>query len=223
MKSSRSPKRWDDGRVSKLLVHYETQTEDEMKWSPKAKQYRSTRADFTEVSSAVAGEPGQTNLRLNVTIPRGINPYAKSLFIFLLSLFVASCTRITTEDLREQQANSDRFSVDQDYQSVYHQILTVGRECHERYVWGLYPVPDRVTVEGHLNREFRTANVTVVLHAGVIKNVTTISLMTVDISAIDEDNTKVTVYASSSWDSRPVRAVRKWVLRDSRECGGKDT
>ena len=151
---------------------------------------------------------------------RGANSCVRSFFIVLFSLSLASCTRITTEDLRQQSANSDSFRVDKDYQFVYHKILNVGRECHERLVWGLYPIPNRMTVESHLNNEVRTANVTVVLHSGMIKNVTTISLMTVDISAIDQSSTNVIAYAyaGTGWDKGPINAVRGWVLQDSKEC-----
>ena len=161
-----------------------------------------------------------TFLKLFSIALRGANSCARSFFIILFSLSLASCTRITTEDLRKQSANSDSFRVDKNYQFVYHKILNVGRECHERLVWGLYPIPNRMTVEGHLNNEVRTANVTVVLHSGMIKNITTISLMTVDISAIDQSSTNVIVYAyaGTGWDKGPINAVRGWVLQDSKEC-----
>ena len=135
-----------------------------------------SRDTANHAADLLTGGSRQALLKLFSIALRGTNSCARAFFIILFSLSLASCTRITTEDLRKQSANSDSFRVDKNYQFVYQKILNAGRECHEKLVWGLYPIPNQITVEGHLNNEARTANVTVMLHPGIIKNITTIFL-----------------------------------------------
>ena len=135
-----------------------------------------------------------------------------------LSLLSACSPVVSTDDLRfADNDNNYEFQINEQYLETYQTILKMARECNEKLVWNLYPIPDRVVVDGKMNKLRATGYVSVELHPGIIGNAATIALVIVDVSAVDEKQTRVVVYSQPSWN-HVADAVQAWVLHDSQEC-----
>lgn len=132
----------------------------------------------------------------------------KTILSIFVALSVVACAPATIEELRNDHASSYTFEIDENYQSVYRKVLSTARKCYQTGMIG-----GQMVVQGDLYHDIRTGNVTVALHGfGVDTH------MTIDISALDDERTKIVVFnAFSTWDSA-ARAVREWVEHNSTEC-----
>ena len=135
-------------------------------------------------------------------------------FVIGLVLLVAGagCAPATIQGLRDNHGGRYEFIANENYQSVYRKVLYQARNCHQAGGIGAQWV-----VQGDLFHDLKSGNVTFALH-GVL-SVSTI--LTVDVSALDDKTTNVIVYyVYSTWGSA-ARAVREWVLENSTECTSK--
>jgi hypothetical protein len=120
----------------------------------------------------------------------------------VLLIAVIGCAPMTSKELREKYACKDEFSANDNYQSVYKKILHQMRNCYQSGVQGdVYPGFGNVTVT-------------------VIEPPRTSIYVMVDVSAIDDTTTKVTVYKARSQTAERScsTVVREWVLENSTEC-----
>ena len=151
--------------------------------------------------------------------------FLKSLAVSLCLFLISACSSVvSTEDLRyADNDNNYEFEIREEYQETYQAILKMARKCHEKLVWSLYPIPDRVVVDGKMNKLREAGYVSLVLHPGIIGDAATIALVIIDVSAVDRQQTqqtRVVVYSQPSWN-RVANAVQAWVLQDSQECGSE--
>lgn len=127
-------------------------------------------------------------------------------------LIIVGCAPATIEALRENHANKLSFDVKENYQPVFRKVLKTARKCFQT---GL--ITAQMVVQGELYQDIETGTITVAIHGGLGVD----THLAVDVTAIDEDNSKVTVFnALSSWN-RSSQLVREWVLENSAECEAK--
>ena len=81
----------------------------------------------------------------------------------------------------------------------------------------MYPVPNRVIVDGKINRILKKGHVSVVIHPGIVGDAATIAVIVIDISDLGNDKTKIAVYSDPNWN-RAANAVRTWISGDPHEC-----
>jgi hypothetical protein len=129
--------------------------------------------------------------------------------IILVLLAVVGCAPATTQGLRENHAGKYEFIANEQYEAVYRKVLYQARKCHQPGV-----IAAQMLAQGDLFHDIKTGNVTVAMHAAYGVD----TLLTVDISALDDKTTNVVVYnALSTWENS-ARAVREWVLENSTAC-----
>ena len=141
-----------------------------------------------------------------------------ALLAFCCCLLGACAPVITIDDLRyTDNSNNHEFEVDKGFQESYGKILETARKCHEKLLWGLYPIPDRMFVDGKINRILKKGHVSVVIHPGIVEDAATIAVIVIDISDLGDGRTKIAVYSDPNWN-RAANAVRTWMSGDPYEC-----
>jgi hypothetical protein len=133
-----------------------------------------------------------------------------SLLVIMLS-FCIGCAPATVQGLRENSSGKYVFEINQNYQAIYRTILVQSRNCFQGS--GLLGMAD--VVQGDLYNDIKAGNISIAHHNPMYGINTWIAI---DISALDNNATKVeTYYAISTW--APVaQAVEQWVKNGSKEC-----
>ena len=131
--------------------------------------------------------------------------------VFLATLLAAGCASApeTADGLRKRHAGIVFFDIDDNYFSVYRDILAQARKCFE----DASPAA-RTAVEGELDATHLHAHVTV-QRTGMF-GVTT--PLTTDVLMLSANRARVTVYYSDRRWGRNAELVKKWVKEGSREC-----
>ncbi len=138
----------------------------------------------------------------------------KIIFAIFIALSIVACAPATIEGLRKDYANRYTFTVNENYQPVYRKILSTARKCYQTGM-----ITAQMVVQGDLYQDTKSGNVTVALHGGFGVD----THMTIDVSALNDETTKVVVFnAVSTWNSA-AQAVREWVEKDSTECRPKNS
>lgn len=138
----------------------------------------------------------------------------KIMFATFIALLIVACAPATIEGLKKNHANSYSFDVNENYQPVYREILSTARKCYQTGM-----VTAQMMVQGDLYHDIKSGNVTVALHGGFGVD----THMTIDISALNNEKTKVVVFnALSTWNPA-AQAVRKWVEENSTECRSRNS
>lgn len=119
------------------------------------------------------------------------------------------CAPATVQGLRENHAGKITFDVDENYQSVYRKVLTPARDC-----WQSGLITAQMVVQGDLYTDTWRGNVTVALHSGAGVD----TYFTVDVEALSEAKTRVTVYHAFRNQERAAQAVELWVKQNSKLC-----
>lgn len=133
----------------------------------------------------------------------------KTMFVILIALSSVACAPATIEGLRKDHANSYTFEVGENYQPIYRKILSTARKCYQTGM-----ITAQMVVQGDLYHDIKSGNVTVALHGGFGVD----THMTIDISALNDEKTRIVVFnAISTWNSAG-RAVREWVEENSTQC-----
>ena len=133
----------------------------------------------------------------------------KTIFVILIALSSVACAPATVEGLRKDHANSYAFEIEENYQPIYRKILSAARKCYQTGM-----ITAQMVVQGDLYHDIKSGNVTVALHGGFGVD----THMTVDISALNDEKTRIVVFnAVSTWNSA-ARAVREWVEENSTKC-----
>jgi hypothetical protein len=120
----------------------------------------------------------------------------------VLLIAVVGCAPLTSKTLREKYACKDEFTANEQYQAVYKKVLHQARNCFQ------------TGVQGDMFPDFGNVTVTVIEPPRA-----NIYLM-VDVAAVDDKTTKVTVYKarSSSAERSCPTVIREWVLENSTDC-----
>ena len=152
---------------------------------------------------------------------RGAGPYGRlklSILCMFCVLSTACAPVVSTEELRyTDNPNNYSITVEKDYQSVHQHVLDMGRKCHHKLVWTLYPIPNRMVVDGKLNKFQQTGYVSFSFYPGIVGDAATIAVMVVDVALLSSKRTKVTVYSHSAWN-QSANAVRNWIEGNSQDC-----
>ena len=137
---------------------------------------------------------------------------------FCCCLLGACAPVISTDDLRyTDNSNNYEIEIDKEFQESYEKILETARKCHEKLLWGFYPIPDRLIVDGKADGVLKKGHVSVVIHPGIVGDGATIAVLVIDISDLGGDKTKLVVYSEPHWN-RAANAVRTWISGDPHEC-----
>ena len=127
---------------------------------------------------------------------------------------LSGCAPSTAAGVREMGPERRyAFIAAQDYQSVYRKILEQARKCYQTGM-----ITAQMVVQGDLYHDTRSGTVTVALHGGLGVD----TYQVIDVSAIDESQTRVVGHYSLGPVEKYGEALKEWVLEDSRECGPKD-
>jgi len=138
----------------------------------------------------------------------------KIIVTICITLFIVACAPATIEGLRKNHANSYTFEVNENYQPVYRKILSVARKC---YQGGMLTA--QMMVQGDLYHDIKSGNVTIALHGGLGVD----THITIDVSALKKEKTKIVVFnAISTWNSA-AQAVREWAEESSTECSPRNS
>jgi hypothetical protein len=130
-------------------------------------------------------------------------------FISFILFLLFGCAPATIQGLRENHAGKISFDVDENYQSVYRKVLTPARNC-----WQSGLITAQMVVQGDLYTDTRQGNVTVALHGGAGVD----TYFTVDVVALSDSKTRVTVYHAFRNQERAAQAVELWVKENSTVC-----
>lgn len=101
------------------------------------------------------------------------------------------------------------FSAPENYQPVYRKVLEQARKC-----WQTGAITAQMVVQGDMYHDTRSGTITVALHGGFGVD----TYQVIDISAIDEQNTKIVGHYSLGPVDQYGRILKQWVLDHSREC-----
>jgi len=129
--------------------------------------------------------------------------------IGLIFLWLSACAPSTIQGLRENYAGKVSFEVDENYKSVYRKVLTPARDC-----WQGGLITAQMVVQGDLYTDTRRGNVTVALHGGAGVD----TYFTIDMMALSDIKTRVTVYHAFRNQERAARAVELWVKDNATVC-----
>lgn len=127
----------------------------------------------------------------------------------LLALSVISCGPSTIQGVRDDHTRKYEFEAPENYQAIYRKIVTAARQCFQTG-----HISAQTVVQSDLYTDTQAGNISVALHGGL--GVST--YLAVDITAVDENRTKIVVYSGlSSWNSG-IERVERWALIDSTSC-----
>lgn len=104
------------------------------------------------------------------------------------------------------------FSVPENYQPVYRKVLSQARKC-----WQTGMITAQMVVQGDLFHDTQSGTITIALHGGFGVD----TYQVIDISAIDERNTKIVGHYSLGPVDQYGRILKEWVLENSSECEPK--
>ncbi|WP_345195012.1 BPTD_2524 family lipoprotein [Kistimonas scapharcae] len=129
--------------------------------------------------------------------------------IMLAVVLVAGCAPSSHQALTRDYADRQQYTVNENYQSVYRRIQANARRCYET---GL--ITAQMQVRSDLYTDIREGVISVVLSGGLGID----TYLGIEVKAIDDDHTRVTVYnALSSWNkAQPV--IRRWVENTGNDC-----
>ena len=131
---------------------------------------------------------------------------------FLVSL--SGCAPSTAGGVREMGPERRfAFVAQENYQPVYRKILDQARKC-----WQTGMITAQMVVQGDLYHDTKSGTITVALHGGLGVD----TYQVIDVSAIDEQQTKVVGHYSLGPVDKYGQALKEWVLENSKECGPKD-
>jgi hypothetical protein len=129
-------------------------------------------------------------------------------------LALAGCASSTALEVRQLGPENRRsFTVEDNYQPVYRQVLTQARKCLQMSMLS----NAQMVVTGDLYSDIREGTVTVALHA--LTGVKT--YLVVDIKALGEKQSQVNAYTDGWSASDAGTMIKEWVLENRTECGLK--
>jgi len=132
----------------------------------------------------------------------------------LLTVLLSGCAPSTAAGVREMgPERSYVFVAPENYQPVYRKILEQARKCYQTGM-----ITAQMVVQGDLYHDTKSGTVTVALHGGLGVD----TYQVIDVSAIDERQTRVIGHYSLGPVEKYGQALREWVLEDSKECGPKE-
>ena len=136
-----------------------------------------------------------------------------STILGLLTLTLSGCAPSTAVGVREM--GPDRryvFVAPENYQSVYRKVLAQARKCYQTGM-----ITAQMVVQGDLYHDTKHGTVTVALHGGLGVD----TYQVIDVSAVDERQTRVVGHYSLGPVEKYGQALREWVLEDSKDFGPK--
>ena len=137
----------------------------------------------------------------------------KHIAIILLSIAVSACAPSTAGGVRAMGPSRQvAFEVSENYQQVYRKILEPARKC-----WQAGLITAQMVVQGDLFHDTRSGTITVALHGGLGVD----TYQVIDISAIDEQHTKVVGHYSLGPVAQYGQILKEWALENSSECEPK--
>lgn len=123
------------------------------------------------------------------------------------------CAPSTAMGVRQmEQERQYVFVAPENYQPVYRKIIDQARKCYQTGM-----ITAQMVVQGDLYHDTKSGTVTVALHGGLGVD----TYQVIDVSAIDEKQTKVIGHYSLGPVAKYGQALKEWVLEDSTECGPK--
>lgn len=129
------------------------------------------------------------------------------------AIILSGCAPSTAMGVRKMgQERQYVFVAPENYQPVYRKILEQERKCYQT---GL--ITAQMIVQGDLFQDTKSGTVTVALHGALGVD----TYQVIDISAIDEKQTKIVGYYSLGPVAKYGQALKEWVLEDSTECAPK--
>jgi hypothetical protein len=130
---------------------------------------------------------------------------------FLIFAFIGSgCAPSTVQGLRENHSGRTEFEVQQNYQPVYRTILEQSRTCRQGF-HGFVPT----YVQGDLYHDTRRGNISVAQHNAIYGILTWLAI---DVSALDDNTTRVVAYYTNDHWAPAAQAVEQWVRNDFKGC-----
>jgi hypothetical protein len=124
--------------------------------------------------------------------------------LIITILFVVSCVPYSAKELRKDpQTHKLSFTSNYDYKITYNKILKKLRECESNSI-----------VQGDIDTEEEKGIITVIT-SGIDGIHYT---MAIDISSIDESQSKVKEFYWSNWSKPEALAVEGWINYDETSC-----
>lgn len=123
------------------------------------------------------------------------------------------CAPSTAGGVREMgETRRYAFIAAENYQPVYRKVLTQARKCHQTGM-----ITAQMMVQGDIYHDTKSATITVALHGGLGVD----TYQVIDISAIDDRQTRVVGHYSLGPVSQFGQALKEWVLENSIDCSPK--
>ena len=136
--------------------------------------------------------------------------FSRLAFFCILSLLLG-CAPSTVQGLREDHSGKISFEVSQNYQPVYRAILEQSRNCWQGS--SIFTAPG--TVQGDLYHDIRRGNISVAQHNAIYGILTWLAI---DVSALDDNTTRVETYYTNDHWAPAAAAVEQWVKNDFKGC-----
>lgn len=130
-----------------------------------------------------------------------------------LLLTLSGCAPSTAGGVREMGPHRQyMFVAPENYQPVYRKILDQARKCYQTGM-----ITAQMVVQGDLFHDTKSGTITVALHGGLGVD----TYQVIDLSAINEQQTKVVGHYSVGPVDKYGQTLKEWVLENSKECGPK--
>ena len=137
----------------------------------------------------------------------------KHITIIILSIAVSACAPSTAGGVRAMGITRQvAFEAPENYQQVYRKILEPARKC-----WQTGMITAQMGVQGDLFHDTKSGIITVALHGGFGVD----TYQVIDISAIDDQHTKIVGHYSLGPVAQYGQTLKEWVLENSNECEPK--
>lgn len=137
------------------------------------------------------------------------------LILSIISLSLTGCAPSTAGGVRAMGPTRQvEFVAPENYQPVYRKTLEQARKC-----WQSGMITAQMVVQGDLYHDTKSGTITVALHGGLGVD----TYQVIDITAIDENHTKVVGHYSMGPVNQYGGILKQWVLDNSTECELKST
>lgn len=135
----------------------------------------------------------------------------KKIIVILISSLLASCAASNVKELRENSSKVIEFSVEENYQRVYKNVLDKMHECLGEGWAGVFA---SYHIKSELYSELKEGEITFLMSNAGIQSY----YLHADIFGISEEQTKVDAYAYYSTWEKSLPLIKQWASDGDSSC-----
>ena len=135
----------------------------------------------------------------------------KNIITISICVLLASCAASNVKGLRENYSKKIEFTVEENYQRVYKNLLDKVHECMGEGWAGVFA---SFHIKNELYNELKEGEITFLMSNAGMQSY----YMHIDVTSISEKRTKVDAYVYYSTWEKELPLIRQWAFDDNSSC-----